>query len=175
MTTEIELPKNSKIGAPVTIETKARTPRAAPSHADVPHGDAGISSAPQVSAFSLSWQIAWISFGVSCIAILALFRGTTTTLATLYVENATYNHGFLIFPIVGYLIWLRRDSLKRLQPRPWPPALILIAIGGRPIGKLFYVLTAWAVVWNAFGAVSFDRNQYSSYYFSARDVLYQPD
>lgn len=130
MTTEIELPKNSKIGAPVTIETKARTPRPAPSHADVPHGDAGISSAPQVSAFSLSWQIAWISFGVSCIAILALFRGTTTTLATLYVENATYNHGFLIFPIIGYLIWLRRDSLKRLQPRPWPPALIFIAIGG---------------------------------------------
>jgi exosortase A len=130
MATEIELPPKSKIGAPVTIETKARTQRAAPSRAEVLLGDADIQSIPQVTAFSPSWQVAWISFGVGCLAILLLFWSTTVTLATLYVENATYNHGFLIFPIVGYLIWLRRDSLKRLQPRPWPPALILIAIGG---------------------------------------------
>jgi hypothetical protein len=56
-----------------------------------------------------------------------------------------------------------------------PLLFILIALGSRKLGKLFWALTLWAVVWNAFGAVSFDRNHYSSWYFSARDVIYQPD
>jgi hypothetical protein len=52
---------------------------------------------------------------------------------------------------------------------------VLIAIGARPIRKLFYVMAFWGLMWNAFGAASFDRADYGSYYFSARDILYQPD
>ncbi len=52
---------------------------------------------------------------------------------------------------------------------------MLLAIGARPVRKLFFVLLAWGIVWNAFGAVSFDRQDFASYYFSARDIIYQPD
>ncbi len=52
---------------------------------------------------------------------------------------------------------------------------VLIAVGARPLRKLFYVMVAWGIVWNAFGAVTFDRQDFASYYFSARDIIYQPD
>lgn len=36
----------------------------------------------------------------------------------IWYNSATYGHGFLIPPIVGYLVWRRRVQLARLAPRP---------------------------------------------------------
>src|ERR1700687_4738544 len=41
-----------------------------------------------------------------------------------------YNHGFLIIPIVGYLIWERRAPLAKLVPEPFPAVLALIPVCG---------------------------------------------
>ena len=53
--------------------------------------------------------------------------------------------------------------------------MILVAIGGRPTGLLFKAACAWAVAWNLFGAVTFERDRHANYYFHDRGTLYQPD
>ncbi len=56
---------------------------------------------------------------------------------------------------------------------------MLLAIGARPMRKLFAAAAVWSVVWNLFGAVTFDRGgiAYDRFYFreGSQTVLYQPD
>ena len=54
---------------------------------------------------------------------------------------------------------------------------ILLAVGGRPFGRAFKTLAVWAVAWNLFGAVTFDRGQFDRFYFreATQRELYQPD
>jgi hypothetical protein len=54
---------------------------------------------------------------------------------------------------------------------------VLLAIGARPLGRAFKVAAGWAVAWNLFGAVTFDRGQYDAFYFreASQRELYQPD
>jgi len=52
--------------------------------------------------------------------------------------------------------------------------LIMIALGGRRFGKVFYALAAWCLIVNLFGAVTFDRmKQY--YPMNSTHSYYQPD
>jgi hypothetical protein len=53
----------------------------------------------------------------------------------------------------------------------------LLAVGGTRLRGLFWAAAAAAVVVNAFGAVTFDRDQFRGYYLLERTqrVLYQPD
>lgn len=56
--------------------------------------------------------------------------------------------------------------------------IMLLAVGGRPFGRLFQSAAAWAVAWNLFGAVSFDRGPpWDAYYWreGTQKILYQDD
>ncbi len=54
---------------------------------------------------------------------------------------------------------------------------VLLAIGGRSFGRAFKGVAVWAVAWNLFGAITFDRGQYDRFYFreTTQRELYQPD
>jgi len=54
---------------------------------------------------------------------------------------------------------------------------VLIAIGGRTMGGLFAIAAAWSIAWNSFGAATFDKSQFSRFYFTdgSQTVVYQPD
>jgi len=54
---------------------------------------------------------------------------------------------------------------------------VLLAVGARPMRTAFWVAALWGVAWNVFGAVTFDRGQFSRFYFSdgSQTVIYQPD
>lgn len=83
-----------------------------------------------LGGFSPSWRVAWTAFAVVFLIVLVTFWETVETVARIYLSNATFNHGFLILPIVGYLFWLRRDALVRLKPRPTPWAFAFSALAG---------------------------------------------
>ena len=53
----------------------------------------------------------------------------------------------------------------------------LLAVGARPFGWLFRCAAVWAVAWNCFGALSFNRREYSRYYYqdNSQRILYQED
>lgn len=52
-----------------------------------------------------------------------------------------------------------------------------LALCGRRLGPLFWALTLWAVLVNAFGAVTFDRARYARFYYQqpSQGSLHQPD
>jgi hypothetical protein len=54
---------------------------------------------------------------------------------------------------------------------------VLIAIGARPMRGLFAAAAAWGIMWNAFGAGTFDKAGYNRFYFSdgSQTIVYQPD
>ncbi len=54
---------------------------------------------------------------------------------------------------------------------------VLLALGQRPMGGLFKACATWSVVWNLFGAATFDRGEHDRFYFreGSQSVLYQAD
>lgn len=67
---------------------------------------------------SLSWRAAWISVVVGVAAIIAFYWDTAAQMVHIWSISASFNHGFLIFPICGYLIWLKRAALANMVPQP---------------------------------------------------------
>ena len=53
----------------------------------------------------------------------------------------------------------------------------MIAIGARRLSAPFWLLAAWGIGVNAFGAITFDRAGGSRFYFvdGSQRVLHQPD
>jgi exosortase A len=74
-------------------------------------------------------RIAIALVGLGWIGLLAIFHDTAAAMVRTWYGAAAYNHGFLIFPIVGLLIWERRHSLARLRPRPSALGLAMLAGG----------------------------------------------
>ncbi|MGH7270783.1 MAG: hypothetical protein ACREJ3_10170, partial [Polyangiaceae bacterium] len=54
---------------------------------------------------------------------------------------------------------------------------VMLAVGGRPMRGSFALAAAWAVAWNAFGAVTFDKAAFDRFYFRdpSQTIVYQPD
>lgn len=64
------------------------------------------------------------------VVFFGLFYETTWTMVSTWYEAETYTHGFLILPIVAWLIWRRRTVLQNLRPTPQFLALIPLAAAG---------------------------------------------
>jgi exosortase A len=76
---------------------------------------------------SLSWRAAWISVFLGVTAVVAFYWDTATQMVHIWSTSASFNHGFLIFPICGYLIWLKRATLATMIPQPsvWGLGVVL--------------------------------------------------
>jgi exosortase A len=75
-----------------------------------------------------AWRTAWVAFGLGAVALLALCMGTVETTIDTWINDTTFNHGFLIIPISGYLVWQRRGELARMSPEPSALALVPLAL-----------------------------------------------
>ncbi|MEQ9407006.1 MAG: exosortase, partial [Fuerstiella sp.] len=66
-----------------------------------------------------------------------------------WMSDPDYNHGFLVIPIAGWLLWQRRDLLTGMTIRPswWGLVLLLMAAGVRWIGAEFFFreFEAWSI------------------------------
>lgn len=54
---------------------------------------------------------------------------------------------------------------------------LLLAVTGRPFGKLFMLAALWSVALNAFGAYTFDRGDFKKFYYedASQRTFYEPD
>lgn len=75
------------------------------------------------------WRSALIRLGIASAAIIALFAGDGADMARLWWTSSTFGHCLVIAPIIGWLVWLRKDALAQLTPRLWWPGLIWIGAG----------------------------------------------
>ncbi len=68
---------------------------------------------------------------VACLAgVLALYWNTTVSMVSIWVRSETFTHGFIVIPVCLYFVWLRRQELSTIEPRPFFPALIGLAAAG---------------------------------------------
>jgi exosortase A len=78
------------------------------------------------------WQRAGVVFVLLVACTLALYFDTASAIVTIWWRSETFAHGFLVAPIVLWMVWRQRSRLSHLQPRPnaWGlAALVLVGFG----------------------------------------------
>ena len=63
------------------------------------------------------------------VGVLALYVPTLLGAAQQWMINDNYAHGVFIFPLCAFLLWLRRDDLRRVELRPSSWGLPLLVVG----------------------------------------------
>ncbi|MCP5373669.1 MAG: exosortase A [Hyphomicrobiales bacterium] len=68
-----------------------------------------------------------IVFAIGLGLCAALFWDALAAMVDVWYRSSSFNHGFTIFPIAGYLVWERRHALGQLRARPtaWGLPLLL--------------------------------------------------
>jgi exosortase A len=65
-----------------------------------------------------------VAIGVGLIALGLLFHTEIAGAVTVWQNSTAYNHCFLVIPIVIYLLWERRETLRGAVAVPYPPAIL---------------------------------------------------
>lgn len=71
-----------------------------------------------------------ILIALALLAPFFLYLGTAQSLVAIWNSSETFAHGYAILPISLWLIWRRRQVFDTVPPRPWAPALLLLAMLG---------------------------------------------
>ncbi len=117
----------------MTAESKARPQDALPPASPANGGGAATAhaSAALPALWSIpAWRSALIAFGLGAAALIALFHDTAATIVGIWIDDTTFNHGFLILPICIYLVWQRREELARMMPEPTAWGLLPLVLSG---------------------------------------------
>ena len=77
-----------------------------------------------------TWRTHLVVLGGVAAAILLLFRRDASAIVSIWSNDSTYNHCFLILPIIVWLIAQRLPQLEELTPAAWWPGLLAVAAGG---------------------------------------------
>ena len=86
-------------------------------------------SATAVPAMPLT-RASMILIALALLAPFALYFGTVRSIVSIWNSSETFAHGYVILPISLWLIWRRRQNFSLYPPRPYAPALILLALLG---------------------------------------------
>lgn len=87
---------------------------------------------------SRQWILPLSGIGLLSLLWAYLFRDAIAAAVQTWWISPTYSHCFLILPIAGYLLWLKRHQLACLEPEAafWPLLIALPAGMGWMIGTL---------------------------------------
>jgi exosortase A len=66
-----------------------------------------------------------IAVSVGLITLGLMFHTEVVAAVTVWDQSTAYNHCFLVIPIVLYLVWDRRDTLRGASADPYPLAAVL--------------------------------------------------
>ena len=75
------------------------------------------------------WRTHLAVLGAVAAAIFALFWRDASDVVALWSNDSTFNHCFLIAPLIGWLIWQRLPQLRQLTPAAWAPGLLVAGAG----------------------------------------------
>jgi exosortase A len=109
----------------------------------VPAVAAADAALPRDFGAPMSWRAAWTAIALGFIALVGLFWGTASQMVSTWYNSDTFNHGFLILPICGYLVWIKRGALAGQAPTPtlWGLLLMLAAAFGWLLGEVASVFS----------------------------------
>lgn len=75
-----------------------------------------------------AWTAPLLALGLALAALFVAFLPTFQSIVEIWNRSETFAHGFLIVPIVLFLIFLKRHELARLQPQPCFLAVVPIVL-----------------------------------------------
>ena len=75
------------------------------------------------------WRPHLTALAATVAALLAIFWRDAAKMAEIWWTSSTFTHCLFILPIVGWLVWQRRDEVVQLSPRAWWPGLAFVALG----------------------------------------------
>lgn len=83
-----------------------------------------------------------IKLGILSLVFIILYSPTFSMFWYDWSTDDNYSHGFLVPFIVGYLVWTKREQLRRLSPAPsWTGLLVLLG------GVCVYILGTIGAEW----------------------------
>lgn len=91
---------------------------------------ASIRSSPVPIAAARCWRHAWLALLLSLAWIFFLYRDAAIAMVMIWSRSETFMHGFLVMPIVLWLVWRQRLAITVRKPEPMVPAFLLVAIAG---------------------------------------------
>lgn len=108
------------------------------------------------------WRKPGILLGALFAAVLPLFWQTVDSIVKTWYSSRTFSHGFLIVPMALYLVWIRRQRVAGMRPKPnyWGLPLLLAlsgvwllaALGDvRIVQEFALVAILDALIWTVFG------------------------
>ena len=76
---------------------------------------------------SRPWRDALVALLTILVWILFLYHETAVAMVTIWVQSETFNHNFLVLPIVLWLVWRRRLTIATRVPQPTPFVVAVVA------------------------------------------------
>jgi exosortase A len=92
-----------------------------------PAPDAAPATAPDARANAAAWRRSAACLAVGIAAVIAVYFETAARMIAVWWYSPTFNHAFLIAPICGYLVWIRREALAKIRPVPTLWGVVLAA------------------------------------------------
>ncbi len=87
----------------------------------------GLSLHPVAGETGWPWHLKLLA-GV-WLAIFVLYWRDAADMATIWWTSSTYGHCLFLPPLIGWLVWQRRDELTKIAPRFWWAGLVWMAAG----------------------------------------------
>lgn len=87
-------------------------------------------SSADIAPVAKGWQAALAMLAFCEAWLLIWYRGTAESMVGIWARSDTFMHGFLILPIVLWLVWRQKDALAKYSPRPNPWLLIPLVVVG---------------------------------------------
>lgn len=96
---------------------------------------------------SIPWgTLAWLA-----LMLVVLYAPVLVRIVKEWAEEEDMGHGFFVLPVVGYIIWQRRDELAKIPIRPHWFGYVLIVLGflqllAGTLGADFFVMRTALIV-----------------------------
>ena len=74
-----------------------------------------------------AWRRALVALALLFAWTVFLYRETAVAMVTIWWRSETFTHGFLVPPIVLWLVWRQRKAIAELTPAPKPGAFLFVA------------------------------------------------
>jgi exosortase A len=79
---------------------------------------------------SRPWRDALLALLAIVAWTLFLYRDTAVAMVTIWAQSETFNHNFLVLPIVLWLVWRKRLTIATRVPWPMPRVIAVVAVTG---------------------------------------------
>ena len=88
------------------------------------------------------WALMGLIVCIASLCVVGLFWGTVRSMIDVWASSRTFEHGFLVLPATGYLIWSYRYRWMQLVPAPsaWGVAALILLGSGWFVGYVTDVM-----------------------------------